>query len=121
MRLIVFVIFLSVILSAVVSATPVVLFSDLTSAPNNGWSDLEPNKGAAVTIWGYGFGENRGSSYVRVNGVEINSSDYYVWGENWPTRYWQKITFRLNDNIPVGSQGIEVVVNGEVSNSLNFR
>jgi hypothetical protein len=33
------------------NSQPVIFFSDMTSAPNSGWSDAEPNKGASITVW----------------------------------------------------------------------
>lgn len=101
--------------------TPSLLFSDIQSAPKTGWSASEPNKGAAVTIWGYGFGNTRGESYVSVNGVHLTAdSDYANWGEYWPTPMYQKITFWLNNEVPDGPVNISVTVKGKTSNNLPF-
>ncbi|MCV6638296.1 hypothetical protein [Candidatus Albibeggiatoa sp. nov. NOAA] len=110
------------LLSVNALAVPVLLFSDLESAPKNGWSHAnEPDKGAAVTIWGYGFGESREQSYVSVNGVDLKANtDYAVWGEYWPTPFYQRITFWLNDQMSDGEGEITLTVNGEQSNLLPF-
>ena len=100
---------------------PTLLFLDLPSAPNHGWSATEPNKGAAITIWGHNLGSVRGNSYVSVGNYKLKAdSDYASWGDSWPTPYWQKITFWLNDNIPQGPQAITVTIDGKVSNPLDF-
>ncbi|MGV6853212.1 MAG: hypothetical protein ACWA5R_13695 [bacterium] len=97
------------------------LFSDLTSAPNSGWSTAEPSKGAAVTVWGHNLGNQRNNNFISVGGVDLTAdSDYANWGESWPTPYWQKITFWLNDSIPQGSQPITVTINGQTSNPIDF-
>ncbi len=101
--------------------TPVLLFSDIESGPNTGWSDAFPNRGVAVTIWGYDFGTQRGSSFVTVNGVDlISDNDYAVWGENWPTPFYQKTTFWLTNQMSAGLGNITVTVNGVQSNPLPF-
>ena len=101
--------------------SPVLLFSDIESGPNNGWSASEPSKGAAVTIWGNGFASTRGASFVTVNGTALTANtDYAVWGEFWPTEHFQKITFWLNDAVANGSGEITVTVNGVASNPLPF-
>ena len=100
---------------------PVLLFSDIESGPNSGWSAGEPGKGAAVTIWGSGFESNRGASFVTVNGTALTANvDYAVWGEYWPTEHFQKITFWLNDAVINGSGEITVTVDGVESNPLPF-
>ena len=102
-------------------ADPILLFSDIESGPNNGWSVELPNRGAAVSIWGTGFGEERGTSFVTVNGTMLNTTtDYAVWGEYWPTPFYQRITFWLNDDMIDGEGEIRVTVNGVESNSLPF-
>lgn len=58
-------------LSANTIAAPTLLFSDIESGPKSGWSTAEPDKGAAISIWGYGFGQSKGQSYVSVNGVDL--------------------------------------------------
>jgi|GEM_PF-1511354 len=101
--------------------TPILLFSDIESGPKNGWSATEPNKGAAVTLWGYGFGDARHQSYVTVNGVKLQSdADYANWGEFWPTPFYQRITFWLNDQMNDGLGEMTITVNGKTSASLPF-
>jgi len=81
-------------LSLSIYADPVLLFSDIESGPKNGWSVEQTERGAAVSIWGSGFGEERGASFVTVNGTILDTSgDYAVWGEHWPTEYFQRISF----------------------------
>ncbi len=100
---------------------PTLLFSDMTSAPNSGWSSAEPEKGAAVTVWGYGLGDTKGESYITVGGVKLNAEvDYASWGDAWPTPFWSRITFWLNDQIPDGETDITVTVDGKTSNPLDF-
>ncbi len=106
---------------AVFATQPVLLFSDIESGPKNGWSSAEPNKGAAVTVWGKNFGNSRGNSFITVNGSTLNTAaDYAVWGEHWPTQYFQKITFWLNSTAMDGLGEITVTVNGIESNPLPF-
>lgn len=106
---------------SLLTAAPVLLFSDIQSGPKNGWSTNEPNKGAAVSVWGKDFGTTRGTSFIKVNGTILNTAtDYAIWGENWPTQYFQKITFWLNDTVLDGLGEITVTVDGVESNPLPF-
>jgi len=105
---------------------PVIFFSDLTSGPKTGWEGSS-TKGAAVTIWGYGFGSTRGNSYVQVGNVKLTTdSDYAEWGatDNNPNLMKgvpiQRITFWLNNSMQTGNTFIKVVVNGNSSNEINF-
>jgi len=103
---------------------PVVLFSDLISAPASGWNDASPNKGAVVTIWGRYLGADRGSSFVTVNGVQLQANSDYLdtWGKyNNPVPFLQTITFQLNDSMTAGDGTISVTVNGVTSNTVPFR
>ncbi len=104
--------------------SPVILFSDLISAPASGWNSASPNKGAVVTIWGRYFGADRGASFVTVNGVQLQANADYVdtWGEyNNPVPFLQTITFQLNNSMTAGDGTISVTVNGITSNTLPFR
>jgi hypothetical protein len=93
----------------------------MQSAPNSGWSNYEPNKWAAITVWWKFFGETRWENYISVNGVNLTSEkDYIVWWDKWPTNEYQKITFFLNDSIPMWSTQITVNVDGKESNALDF-
>ena len=70
---------LLLLLAANLNAAPVILYSDLTSAPNQGWSSVNPDRGAVVTIWGHRFGETgRGNSFVTVNGININTDNDFA-------------------------------------------
>ncbi|WP_185156113.1 T9SS type A sorting domain-containing protein [Fulvivirga kasyanovii] len=121
MKKIVFLIFFLLGSMACFANGPVLLFSDIESGPKNGWSTTEPDKGASVTIWGHGFGTTRGSSFVTVNGVDLKvEADYAVWGEHWPTQFFQRITFWLNDSMIDGLGEITVTVDGVESNPLPF-
>ncbi len=109
-------------LSTSLMSAPVFLFSDLESAPKTGWNPANnPDRGAAITIWGYGFGQSKGQSYVSVNGVDLQAKTNYAnWGEHWPTPFYQRITFWLNDQMADGLGNITLIVNGEQSNPLPF-
>lgn len=117
----IYIFFIFSLISLTYAEKPVLLFSDMESGPNSGWSDSDPNKGASITIWGRNLEESRGLNYVTVGGVDLNSdSDYAVWGESWPTPFYQKITFWLNDAMTKGISNITVTINGETSEPLNF-
>lgn len=104
--------------------TPRLFFSDLLSGPKKGWNG-ERTKGAAVTIWGLGFGSHRGSNYVAINGAKLfDDSDYAEWGTtdtaNGIPRGLERIVFWLNNNCHDGAGAITVTVNGVASNQLPF-
>ncbi|MCF6300543.1 MAG: IPT/TIG domain-containing protein, partial [Proteobacteria bacterium] len=110
--------------SYAVAENPVLLFSDLISAPASGWNSASPNKGAVVTIWGRYFGADRDTSFVTVNGVQLQANSDYVdtWGEyNNPVPFLQTITFQLNDSMTAGDGTISVTVGGITSNTIPFR
>jgi hypothetical protein len=93
---------------------PRLFFTDLESGPNTGGQD---NLGAFVTIWGEGFGPDRGSSTVTIGGQEV--AKYVIWGQdNAHARKLDMITVQLGDNVRTGN--IVVTVNGKTSNSLPF-
>jgi len=103
---------------------PIIFFSDLISAPKNGWDSSEPNKGAIVTIWGRNFGTQRGNSYVTVNGSNLTANSDYkdAWAKtNNPVPFLQTITFQLNSNMSNGDGTISVSVNNKTSNTIPFR
>src|SRR5438309_11993007 len=62
---------------------PRIFFSDLESGPNIGG---QKNLGVWVTIWGKGFGAERGASTVTIGGGA--AAEYPIWGDS-------KITFQL--------------------------
>ncbi len=103
---------------------PVLLFSDLISAPASGWSNASPNKGAVITIWGRYLRADRDTSFVTVNGVQLQANSDYLdaWGKyNNPIPFLQTITFQLNDSMTTGEGTISVTVGGITSNSIPFR
>jgi hypothetical protein len=83
---------------------PRIFFSDLESGPNTGGKD---NKGVWVTIWGKGFGAQRGRSAVTIGGV--NAADYPLWSDS-------RITFQLGRSARSGD--IVVQVNGPKNRKL---
>lgn len=119
-------------------AAPHIFFSDMTDAPVTGWEG-SATKGAAITIWGTGFGETRDTSTVTVanstsaTSVELtNSADYAEWAATTSpiTPMWngkdhlQRICFYLNSAMGVGggyqNSTIKVTVGGVDSNLLPF-
>ena len=115
---------LFIILSPIASAaTPAVFFSDLTDGTVTGWNGGN-QKGAAVSIWGYGFGSSRGSSYVTVGGVNLtDNSDYAEWGATTnPTtaRDLQRITFWLKPSMTLGDTTITVTTTEGTSAPIPF-
>ncbi len=96
------------------SANPRLFFSDLESGPNTGGQD---NLGAFVTIYGEGFGAQRGVSTVTIGGRAV--AKYVIWGQdNAPARKMDMIVVQLGPNIASGN--IVVTVNGRASNPLPF-
>jgi hypothetical protein len=96
---------ISVCLSAQ-SVPPRIFFSDLESGPNIGGKS---NHGVFVTIWGRGFGAERGRSVVAIGGGA--ASNYPVWSDN-------KITFQLGPAARTGDMIVKV--GGLASNGLPF-
>jgi len=97
---------------------PIVAFSDLVSAPRQGWSAAEPNKGACVTIWGFNFGSfSAGNTYITIGGQTLTEiADFpETWGEAGVNPHLQKISFFLNSSIPLGDQAITVTTGGKTS------
>jgi hypothetical protein len=74
---------------------PRIFFSDLESGPNDGGQN---NHGVWVTIWGKGFGAERGGSTVTVGGGA--AAEYPLWTDT-------KITFQLGSAAKSG----QIVVN----------
>ncbi len=58
------------------AAQPTILFTDLQSGPNSGGLN---NQGTIVTIYGFGFGNTRGSSTVTLGGVA--PAAYMAWSD----------------------------------------
>jgi len=96
------------------SDAPRLFFTDLESGPNDGGQD---NLGAFVTIYGEGFGVNRGASTVTIGGKEV--AKYVAWGQdNAPARKMDMIVVQPGPNAASGE--IVVTVNGKASNPLPF-
>lgn len=90
--------FFTTSVSLLAAQPPRIFFSDLESGPSTGGKN---NKGVWVTIWGKGFGPERGRSIVSVGGGE--AADYPVWTDT-------KIIFQLGQAAKSG----EIVVNLQV-------
>src|SRR6266571_865435 len=69
---------------------PRIFFSDLESGPNTGG---QKNHGVWVTIWGKGFGAERGGSNVTIGGGA--AAEYPIWFDT-------KITFQLGPRAKTG-------------------
>jgi len=88
---------------AQIQIPPRIFFSDLESGPNTGGQN---NRGVWVTIWGKGFGAERGSSTVTVGGGA--AAEYPIWTDT-------KITFQLGPSAKTGA--IIVNLKGKTRNS----
>jgi hypothetical protein len=88
------------------STPPHIFFSDLESGPNTGGQN---NRGVWVTIWGKGFGAERGSSTVTVGGGA--AAEYPIWTDT-------KITFQLGSAAKSGQIVVQKRAVG--SNGLPF-
>src|SRR5215472_13970161 len=88
------------------AAGPQIITSDLQSGPNSGGAN---NKGAVVTIYGFGFGATRGTSTVTVGGV--NADNYPQWSDT-------KVSFQLGNAAVSGN--IVMKVGGAASNAVPF-
>jgi len=95
------------LLTSVAMAQPRLFFSDLESGPNTGG---ENDGGVYVTIWGKGFGAQRGEGSVSAGGGR--ASRYASWSDD-------KITFQLG--AAARSGGIVVQTPAGASNELPFR
>jgi len=119
-NIILFVLLISALVPAIANAAPKLFFTDIVSGPKTGWEGSTA-KGAAVTVWGLGFGATRSSSYITVNGTQLSAAaDYAEWGAVGPARGLERITFWLNSSMADGPGSITVTVNGVVSNGLPF-
>ncbi len=95
---------LSLIFSlAIASAQPRIFYSDLESEPNQGG---EGGRGAYVTVYGQGFGAERGSSTVTVGGGRVAA--YPIWTDT-------KIAFQLWSAAVTG----DIVINASGSGASN--
>src|SRR5476649_705769 len=81
--------------------TPRIFFSDLESGPNTGGQN---NHGVWVTIWGKGFGAERGASTVTVGGGA--AAEYPIWTDT-------KITFQLGPAAKTGDIVVSIQAKAE--------
>lgn len=88
------------------TAAPQIVFSDLQSGPNSGGAG---NKGAVVTVYGFGFGATRGTSTVNIGGV--SADNYLQWSDT-------KVSFQLSNAAVSGN--IVVQAAGKSSNGMPF-
>ena len=95
--------FLILSLALPAQTPPRIFFSDLESGPNIGG---QKNSGVWVTIWGKGFGAERGASTVTIGGGA--AAEYPIWTDT-------KITFQLGPSAKTGA--IVVNVKGKTGNS----
>src|SRR6476661_431161 len=78
------------------NTSPRIFFSDLESGPNIGG---QKNHGVWVTIWGRGFGAERGASTVTIGGG--GAAEYPIWTDT-------KITFQLGPAARTGDIVVSV-------------
>jgi hypothetical protein len=86
---------------------PRLFYSDLLSGPASGG---EKNQGSFVTLYGVGFGRERGTSTVTINGTEIY--EYRLWSDN-------KIIVQIGAKAESGP--ISVHLAGIETNALPFK
>src|ERR1700704_1893866 len=86
--------------------SPRIIFSDLQSGPNSGGFN---NKGAIVTVYGFGFGASRGASTLTIGGAAADN--YLQWTNT-------SISFQLGSAAASGN--IVVSVAGTASNGVPF-
>src|SRR3954469_5814278 len=82
--------------SAPAQTSPRIFFSDLDSGPNIGG---QKNLGVWVTIWGKGFGAERGASTVTIGGGA--AAEYPIWTDT-------RITFQLGPAARTGDIVVSV-------------
>ena len=82
--------------NALPNTPPRIFFSDLESGPNAGG---QKNHGVWVTIWGKGFGAQRGASTVTIGGGA--AAEYPIWTDT-------KITFQLGPAARTGDIVVSV-------------
>ena len=105
---------------------PVLYFSDITSGPKSGNSDISGGRsgldGAIITVWGRNLGGAQAGSKVFANGVEAAS--YYTWGnatapaDLYTYHQMQMVSFQISHLAQDGLGVIYIIVNGKQSNSL---
>src|SRR5437660_3347935 len=86
---------------------PRIIFSDLQSGPNSGGPN---NKGAIVTVYGFGFGASRGTSSLTIGGA--TADNYLQWSDT-------RVSFQLG-NAAVSGNIIVNVAGAGASNGVPF-
>jgi hypothetical protein len=114
--------------SSSVASDPVLYFSDITSGPKSGNSDISGGRsgldGAIITVWGCNLGGAQAGSKVYANGVEAAS--YYSWvnatapADLYTYHRMQMVSFQISHLAQDGLGAIYILVNGRQSNSLPF-
>lgn len=111
------------------SANPFICFTDITSGPATGNTDISQpgqvsgQEGAIVTLWGKNLGMLQGTSQVLVGGI---AARIYGWrnattpAELYSTLGLQMIEFQIPAAVPSGLTEIKVIVQGIESNVLPF-
>jgi hypothetical protein len=90
---------------------PAILFTDVEAGPKQGGPG---NRGVPISLFGKGFGPQRGTSTVTINGVEVAS--YLIWGQNNANNSaLDMIVVQPGSNVTAGP--IVVHVNGKSSNA----
>lgn len=102
----------------------VLLFSDLIDGKHNGWH-TDANKGAAVTLWGAGFGTDASAITIGFTDsdttYDLAGADYIV--EVGPDPFnpmLERLTFHLSATVPVGDYGITLTIGGAETEPLSF-
>jgi hypothetical protein len=96
------------------ATSPILFFADLTSGPKTGGQN---DLGVFITLYGEGFGAQRGNSTIAIGGVEV--AKYVSWGQdNGIARNLDMIVIQPGPDIVSGN--IVVTVNGHASNPLPF-
>ena len=110
------------------TAGPLLCFTDLTSGPKTGNSDTSLGQtagtdGAIVTVWGKRLGAGKGTSKIYFNSTECL---VYSWknatgpADLYTRHGMQMVEFQISGVTPDNGNGITVIVNGVMSNTLPF-
>jgi hypothetical protein len=97
----------------IAAGAPRLFFTDLESGPNTGG---EGGLGVFISIYGEGFGSERGASTVTIGGQEVTR--YVQWGADNAPRMLDMIIVQPGPGVNSGE--IVVSINGEASNPLPF-
>jgi hypothetical protein len=86
---------------------PRIIFNDLQSGPNTGGVN---NKGAIVSVYGFGFGASRGASTITIGGAAADN--YLQWSDT-------KVSFQIGNSAVTGNIVVNVPGAG-ASNGMPF-